>query len=113
MTSIRVLILRAPYRFFAFRGAQSFATDRIVFLRSASRPNPLSTSRIADGHSEEKAAHTAGSMNYKPRVVGPKGDWIASLPPLGFAPGFSRSLFRMHPGRHTGQGAPHRRFPDY
>src|SRR5882757_1458317 len=93
MISIRALILGGLSLVAA--ASASFATDRIVFLRSAPAESTLYIAN-ADG-SEEKPLTQPGSMNYNP-AWSDRGDWIAFTSDRAG----SADLFRMHPDG-TGQ----------
>jgi Tol biopolymer transport system component len=93
MISIRALILGGLSLVAA--ASASFATDRIVFLRSAPAESNLYIAN-ADG-SEEKPLTQPGSMNYNP-AWSARGDWIAFTSDRAG----SADLFRMHPDG-TGQ----------
>jgi len=88
MISIRALILGGLS--FSASVSASFATDRIVFLRSAPAESTLYIAN-ADG-SEEKPLTQPGSMNYNP-AWSARGDWIAFTSDRAG----SADLFRMHP----------------
>jgi TolB protein len=87
MISIRALILGGLSLVAA--ASASFATDRIVFLRSAPAESTLYIAN-ADG-SEEKPLTQPGSMNYNP-AWSARGDWIAFTSDRAG----SADLFRMH-----------------